>query len=47
MLNQTREERLIALCQELIRNPSVSGEEEKVVDAIQKAMLDEFGFDDV
>lgn len=47
MLNKMREEKLIALCQELIRNPSVSGEEEKVAGAIKKSMLDEFGFDDV
>ncbi len=47
MLSQAREEKLIALCQELLRNPSVSGEEEKVVEAIKKAMLEEFGFDDV
>ena len=47
MLSQTREERLIELCQELIRNPSVSGKEEKVAKAMKKAMLEEFGFDDV
>jgi putative selenium metabolism hydrolase len=47
MLSQTREERLIKLCQELIRNPSVSGKEEKVAEAMKKAMLEEFGFDDV
>lgn len=47
MLSQTREEKLIELCQELIRNPSVSGKEEKVAEATKKAMLEEFGFDDV
>jgi len=47
MLSQTREEKLIELCQELIRNPSVSGKEEKVAEAMKKAMLEEFGFDDV
>lgn len=44
MLNRQREEKLIKLCQELLRNPSVSGEEEKVVEAIKKA-FERFGFD--
>ncbi len=44
MLNKQREEKLINLCQELLRSPSVSGEEEKVVEAIKKAFK-EFGFD--
>ncbi len=46
MLTELRKEKLIELCQELIRNPSVSGGgEEKVAKAIEKKFK-EFGFDD-
>ncbi|MGF7058164.1 YgeY family selenium metabolism-linked hydrolase [Brassicibacter mesophilus] len=44
MLNRQREEKLIKLCQELLRNPSVSGEEEKVVEEVKNA-FEQFGFD--
>lgn len=44
MLTEKRKDRLIKLCQELIRNPSVSGQEDKVVDAIKKNFK-ELGFD--
>ena len=36
MLTNQRKEQLTKLCQELLRNPSVSGEEDKVVEAIKK-----------
>jgi putative selenium metabolism hydrolase len=45
MLNQIREQKVVSLCQELIRNQSISGQEEKVVKAVKKA-LKEFGFDE-
>lgn len=44
MLTQLRKEKLINLCQELIRNPSTSGQEDKVVDALKKN-FEELGFD--
>lgn len=46
MLNEVRQDKLTKLCQELLRNPSVSGEEEKVVAAIKSNML-ALGYDDV
>jgi putative selenium metabolism hydrolase len=46
VLDEVRQDKLTKLCQELLRNPSVSGEEEKVVAAIKKGML-ELGYDDV
>mgnify|MGYP001474739858 FL=1 len=45
MLTEVRKEKLIGLCQELIRNPSVSGQEDKVVEAIKKN-FQELGYDD-
>lgn len=45
MLTNGRKEQLTKLCQELLRNPSVSGEEDKVVEAIKKA-FNEMGYDD-
>ncbi len=45
MLTEVRKEKLIKLCQELIRNPSISGQEDKVVEAIKK-VFKEFNFDD-
>lgn len=44
MLTETRKERLIGLCQDLIRCPSVSGQEEKVVEEI-KRHFKELNFD--
>ena len=44
MLNIKRKEELTKLCQELIRNQSVSGDEEKVVKAIKKN-LKSLGYD--
>lgn len=45
MMTKERENALVALCQELIRQQSYSGEEDKVVNSIQKAFK-ELGFDD-
>ncbi len=45
MLNEIRKEELTGLCQELLRNPSVSGEEQHVVEAMKKAFK-ELGYDD-
>ena len=45
MLNEVRKEQLIKLCQELIRCPSVSGQEDKVVEAIKKN-FQALGYDD-
>jgi putative selenium metabolism hydrolase len=45
MLNTTRQEQLTRLCQELLRRPSYSGEEGKVVEAITAAFK-EMGYDD-
>lgn len=46
VLDEVRQDKLTKLCQELLRNPSVSGEEEKVVAAIKSGMM-ELGYDDV
>ena len=46
VLDEVRQDKLTKLCQELLRNPSVSGEEEKVVAAIKSNML-ALGYDDV
>lgn len=46
MLNKEREEKVIALCQELIRARSYSGEENQVAEALKKN-FQEMGFDDV
>ena len=46
MLTSEREEKLIKLCQELIQNPSNSGEEKGVAEAVKKNMLN-MGFDKV
>lgn len=45
MMTKERENALVALCQELIRQQSYSGEEDKVVNSIQNAFK-ELGFDD-
>ncbi|MCT8977541.1 YgeY family selenium metabolism-linked hydrolase [Clostridium sp. CX1] len=45
MMTNERREELTKLCQELLRQPSVSGEEGKVVEAIKNAFT-EMGFDD-
>lgn len=45
MLTQARKEQLTSLCQEMIRNQSISGEEGKVVEAIKKG-LKELGYDE-
>lgn len=45
MLTDARKEQLIKLCQELIRCPSVSGQEDKVVEAIKKN-FEKLGYDD-
>lgn len=45
MLTEVRKEKLITLCQELIRNPSVSGQEDKIVEVIKKK-FEELGYDD-
>lgn len=44
MLTELRKEKLIELCQDLIRCPSVSGQEDKVVESIKKYFR-ELGFD--
>ena len=46
MLNKERDEKVIALCQELIRARSYSGEENQVAEALKKN-FQEMGFDDV
>lgn len=46
MLNKEREEKVIALCQELIKAQSYSGQEDKVVEAL-KRNFEAMGFDDV
>lgn len=46
MLNREREEKVIALCQELIRAQSYSGQEDKVSQAL-KRNFEEMGFDEV
>lgn len=46
MLTAEREAKLIKLCQELIQNPSNSGEEKGVAEAVKKNMLS-LGFDKV
>lgn len=45
MLNNKRKETLTELCQELVRNQSVSGDESKVVEAIKKSFK-ELGYDE-
>ncbi|CAK7078617.1 YgeY family selenium metabolism-linked hydrolase [uncultured Tissierella sp.] len=45
MISQARKEKLIKICQELIRCPSVSGQEEKVAEAIKKN-FQELGYDE-
>ena len=45
MLVDKRKEQLTKICQDLLRNPSYSGEEGKVVEAI-KVAFNELGFDD-
>ncbi len=45
MLTEVRKEKLIGLCQELIRNPSISGGEDKVAEAIKKN-FELLGYDD-
>ncbi len=45
MLTEQRKQELIALCQELIRKQSYSGEENKVAEAIQKA-FEQLGYDE-
>lgn len=44
MLNETRRQELIEICQDLIKNPSYSGQEENVVKAIEKN-FEKLGFD--
>lgn len=44
MLNETRRQELIEICQDLIKNPSYSGQEEDVVKAIEKN-FEKLGFD--
>ncbi len=46
MLNKEREEKVIDLCQRLVKAPSYSGQEEKVLKELQKT-FNEMGFDDV
>lgn len=46
MLRKEREEKVIALCQELVRNQSYSGQEDKVVEVL-KENFKKMGFDDV
>lgn len=46
MLSKEREEKVIGLCQKLIRAKSYSGEEDKVANEL-KTKLQDFGFDDV
>ena len=42
----TREERLIAFCQEAIRTPSFSGREQAAAE-LMKRKMEEYGFDEV
>ena len=44
MLNEARKQELIEICQDLIKNPSYSGQEEDVVKAIEKN-FEKLGFD--
>ena len=44
MLNETRRQELIEICQDLIKNPSYSGQEENVVKAIERN-FEKLGFD--
>ncbi len=44
MLNEARRQELIEICQDLIKNPSYSGQEEDVVKAIEKN-FEKLGFD--
>ena len=44
MLNEARRQELIEICQDLIKNPSYSGQEENVVKAIEKN-FEKLGFD--
>ena len=44
MLNEARRQELIGICQDLIKNPSYSGQEEDVVKAIEKN-FEKLGFD--
>ncbi|QJA10105.1 YgeY family selenium metabolism-linked hydrolase [Romboutsia sp. CE17] len=44
MLNEARKQELIGICQDLIKNPSYSGQEEDVVKAIEKN-FEKLGFD--
>lgn len=44
MLNEARKQELIGICQDLIQNPSYSGQEEDVVKAIEKN-FEKLGFD--
>ena len=46
MFNKEREEKVISLCQELIKEQSYSGQEDKVVEVLKKN-FNELGFDDV
>ena len=46
MLNKEREEKVIGLCQELIKIQSYSGQEDKVVEALKNSFY-AMGFDDV
>lgn len=45
MLTKERQQQVITLCQNLIKNPSYSGQEEKVVEELKKSFI-ELGFDD-
>lgn len=38
MLNQERKEKLVAFCQEMIRRPSLSGQEKEVAELVQETM---------
>ncbi|MGL5329366.1 MAG: YgeY family selenium metabolism-linked hydrolase [Peptostreptococcaceae bacterium] len=44
MLNEIRKQELVELCQDLVRNPSYSGEEQGVVEAIERN-FEKLGFD--
>lgn len=44
MLNQKREDEVVAICQELVRNKSYSGQEQDVVAAIKK-VFEQLGYD--
>ena len=46
MFNKEREEKVIALCQELVKIQSYSGQEDKVVEVL-KSSFKAMGFDDV